>query len=103
MADKKPIILSKTNYILYRDCPKNAWLKIHKPLIYFKSELSEFEKSIIETGNEVELEARKPFPTGILIEGRDEASQAQTTEYLNKGEKTLFQAVFGVKMRLFRT
>lgn len=103
MADKKPIILSKTNYILYRECSKNAWLKIHKPLIYLKSELSEFEKSIIETGNEVELEARKLFPTGILIEGRDEASQVQTTEYLYKGEKTLFQAVFGLNSFLAAT
>lgn len=58
------IQLSKTNYILYRDCPKNTWVKIHKPEIYFAEELSEFEKQIIETGNEVDLLARNLFPHG---------------------------------------
>ncbi|MBX4181272.1 DUF2779 domain-containing protein [Candidatus Parcubacteria bacterium] len=57
-------MLSKTNYILWRDCHKNAWLKIHKPDIYYAHELSDFEKQIIETGNEVDLLARELFPTG---------------------------------------
>ena len=56
--------LSKTNYIIWRDCKKNAWLKLHKPEVYFAHELSEFEKQIIETGNEVDLLARELFPTG---------------------------------------
>ena len=37
-------ILSKTDYILFRECPKNVWHKIHQPDIYYKSELSDFEK-----------------------------------------------------------
>ena len=57
-------MLSKTNYIIWRDCRKNAWLKIHKPDIYFAHELSAFEQQIIETGNEVDLLARELFPTG---------------------------------------
>ncbi|MCR4279213.1 MAG: DUF2779 domain-containing protein, partial [Candidatus Zambryskibacteria bacterium] len=57
-------MLSKTNYIIWRDCKKNAWLKIHKPDIYYASELSAFEKQIIETGNEVDLLAREVIPTG---------------------------------------
>ena len=56
-------LLSKTDYILFRECPKNVWYKIHRPEIYNQAELSEFEKAIIETGNEVELVARKLFPT----------------------------------------
>mgnify|MGYP003393688408 CR=1 FL=1 len=58
------LMLTKTNYIIWRDCHKNAWLKIHKPEVYFAHELSEFEKQIIETGNEVDLLARNLFPTG---------------------------------------
>ena len=54
--------LSKTNYILWRECAKNAWLKIHKPEIYFASELTDFEKQIIETGNEVDELARNILP-----------------------------------------
>lgn len=87
-------ILTKTDYILYRECPKNVWYKIHKPDIYSKSELSEFEKSIIETGNEVELMARRLFPTGVLIEGRDAKAQAVTQDYLSKKNKVLFQPLF---------
>ena len=56
--------LSKTDYILWRECPKNTWVKIHKPEIFFAAELSDFEKQIIETGNEVDELARKIFPNG---------------------------------------
>jgi len=88
------IILSKTDYILYRECPKNVWFKVHKPDIYFASELSDFEKTIIETGNEVEIVARKLFPTGILIEGRDSEAQKLTQEYIKNKKPILFQPVF---------
>src|SRR3989344_387379 len=88
------ITLSKTDYILYRECPKNVWYKIHKPDIYSESELSEFEKSIMETDNEVELVARKLFPSGILIERRDEKGQETTRDYIAKKQEILFQPIF---------
>lgn len=87
-------ILSKTDYILFRECPKNVWYKIHKPDVYSESELSEFEKSIMETGNEVELVARKLFPNGVLIERRDEEGQKSTQNYIAKRERVLFQPIF---------
>ena len=86
--------ISKTDYLIYRDCPKNAWLKIHKPAIYKKYPLSSFEKLIIQTGNEVEEVARELFPTGVLIHGRDEDAEEETTELLEAKEQTLFQPVF---------
>lgn len=89
-----PSTLSKTNYILYRECPKNVWLKVHKPEVYFQFELSEFEKGIIETGNEVESVARKLFPTGVLVESRDEEGVRQTQKLLDEKSPTIFQAVF---------
>lgn len=88
------VILSKTDYILYRECPKNTWFKIHRPDIYFQSELTDFEKHIIETGNEVELVARKIFDNGILIEGRGEEAQKLTQELIAQKKPTLFQPVF---------
>ena len=48
----KPI--SKTDFILYRECPNNTWVKIHKPEEYSKFEVSDFEKSLGVMGNEVE-------------------------------------------------
>ena len=89
-----PTTLSKTDYILYRECPKNVWYKIHKPDVYSESELSEFEKSIMETGIEVELVVRKLFPTGILIERRDAKGQEATQDYLTKKQEVLFQPIF---------
>lgn len=62
--------------------------------MYFDHELSDFEKQIIETGNEVELEARKLFPTGVLVEGREEKAIEETKKLLESGERTLFQAAF---------
>ncbi|MEX0932427.1 MAG: DUF2779 domain-containing protein [Parcubacteria group bacterium] len=85
-------MLTKTNYILWRECPKNAWLKVHKPEIYFANPLSEFEKQIIETGNEVELVARELFPLGTLVESRGEEAVSKTKKLLDQGEATLFQA-----------
>lgn len=88
------MIISKTDYILYRECPKNAWYKIHEPGIYYESELSSFEKHIIETGNEVEEVARKIFSDGVMIEGRGEEAQKLTQEYLDRKVPTIFQPVF---------
>lgn len=88
------LTLSKTDYILYRECPKNIWLKIHKPDLYYQSELSDFEKAIIETGNEVELVARELFSEGKLIEGRGIEAQRLTQDYLSKHEPVLFQPAF---------
>ena len=88
------LTLSKTDYILYRECPKNTWFKIHKPDLYYQSELSDFDKAIIETGNEVELVARELFPEGKLIEGRGIEAQRLTQDYLSKSESVLFQPAF---------
>ncbi|MEK7460212.1 MAG: DUF2779 domain-containing protein [Patescibacteria group bacterium] len=88
------ITISKTDYLVYRDCPKNAWLKKHRPEVYFKTELASFEKLIIETGNEVEKVARTLFPTGVLIKGHDEAAIEETQKKLGEGVQTLFQPIF---------
>ena len=87
-------ILTKTDYILWRECKKNVWLKIHKPEIYDAQKLSEFEKAIIETGNEVELVARNLFPGGVLIEGRGAGPQKITQDLISKKTKVIFQAEF---------
>ena len=41
--------LTKTDYLIYKDCGKNAWLKVHKPDIYYTKPLSAFDEGIIET------------------------------------------------------
>ena len=86
--------VTKTDYILWRECHKNVWYKKYKPEVYNGQKLSEFEKAIIETGNEVELVARQLFPAGILIEGRQEVDQKLTQDLLAKKSSVLFQPIF---------
>jgi hypothetical protein len=90
----KPIVLSKTDYLIYRECSKNVWYKIHKFDVYSKLGLSEFEKQIIETGNDVELVARGLFPKGILIKGRSKDAEKETQDLLSKKTEVLFQPIF---------
>jgi len=84
--------ITKTDFIIFEDCGKNAWLKIHKPEIYKKNTLSSFELSVIETGNEVDEMARELFPGGYLVENRDDAEL--TLNLIKKKEKVIYQPVF---------
>src|SRR5579862_1943074 len=86
--------ISKTDYVLWRACPKNAWLRIHKPELHRSAELTEYEQSIIDMGIEVEQVARNLFPQGVLATAANEAQQ-NTMEFLASHlTGTLFQAVF---------
>jgi len=87
-------LISKTDYMLWRECPKNAWLKVHRPDIYYASELTDFEKSTINSGIEVEEVARGLFPGGFLIVGRGEEARQSTQELLAVRTPTLFQSIF---------
>lgn len=86
------MVLSKTNFITYLDCYKNAWLKIHKPEIYKQYPLSSFERNIIETGNEIDELARTLFPHGIAVESRDDTNY--TRALMNKKTSVIYQPVF---------
>jgi len=87
--------ISKTDYLLWRVCPKNAWLRIHKPELYHSTELTEYEQSIIDMGIEVERVARNLFPQGVLVTGTKTETQQNTLKCLASNPTgTLFQAVF---------
>jgi len=86
------MLLTKTNYLLYRECPQNAWVKIFEPKIYYSRQLSDFDKMIMETGNEIDELARELFPGGILIKNREDIQT--TKELINKKEKIIYQPVF---------
>jgi hypothetical protein len=84
--------LTKTNYLIWQDCAKNAWLKIYKPDVYFSNPPSQFDLTIIETGNEVDVLARDLFPNGVLLPDQD--SVVQTKNLVDLKENTLYQPVF---------
>ena len=86
--------ISKTDYALWRQCAKNAWLKLHRPDIYYAEELTEFEQSVIDAGIEVEGVSRGLFPDGILVTGSKTEAQRKTADLLIANTRTLFQPVF---------
>ena len=86
--------LTKTDYVLFRECPHNAWAKKWKPDVYYALPLSDFEQHLMEAGNIVEKEARKRFPDGVLIEEIGDESLSKTETLLKAGTETIFQASF---------
>ncbi len=86
--------LSKTDYILYRECPNNVWFKNHRKEDYSKLEVSEFELSLAVQGNEIEELARGKFPNGFLVERRSPGAQELTQKLISEKHPIIFQAVF---------
>lgn len=86
--------ISKTDYMLWRRCATNAWLRLHRPDIYYATDLTEFERSIIDAGIQVEGAARALFSGGTLIAGSHSEAQQKTAELLTAKSGTLFQPVF---------
>lgn len=84
--------LTKTDYLIHKDCAKNAWLKVHKPDIYFSKPLSVFDQGIIETGNEVDELARDLFPGGILLTDRNVSKE--TKKLVEAKTPVIYQPVF---------
>jgi len=48
-------------------CPKDTWLKLHKPEPVAQFEPIEFELYLMEQGNEVEGIARELWPNALLV------------------------------------
>lgn len=88
------IIISKTTFLSFVNCPKNVWLTIHKPDVVEKLSLSEFEKHILEQGNEVEVYARKLFPEGVAIDTTGDDAVNDTKKLIADKASTIFQATF---------
>lgn len=83
--------LSKTNFLIYRDCAHNAWLKIHAPDVYRAKPLSAFDEALMKTGNEVDVLARELLPGGLLI---DRGDAATTARLVSNRAPVLYQPVF---------
>lgn len=83
--------LSKTVFLIYRECAHNAWVKLHRPDVYNAEPMSEFDLSLLETGNEVDERARDLFPGGRLIARGDAAT---TARLVAERFPVLYQPVF---------
>jgi len=87
-------LISKTTFLDYLFCAKNIWLKLHKPELLEKFALSEFEKHLLEQGNEVDVYARNLFPEGVEIISKGEEAVLETSRFLSMKAPAIFQATF---------
>ena len=88
--------LTKTDFLIYKDCAKNAWLKIHKPDIYYSKPISTFDQGIMEMGNDVDELARDLFPGGVLVSDRKDVEG--TKKLTEARTPIIYQPVFENKL-----
>lgn len=89
------MIISKTTFLSFLECPKDVWLRIHRPDFVGKCELSDFELHLLEQGNQVEAEARKLFPNAVQVTATEDDAVDETRSLMEEAKTpTLFQATF---------
>lgn len=95
------MILTKTDYIQYLNCPESLWLLKNKPEIYnkYKGEFSLFLEKLIKEGYEVEEFAKLLFPTGVNLP--ENASPQYTNKQLTSRNKVFFQPSFNTSKGVF--
>jgi CRISPR/Cas system-associated exonuclease Cas4 (RecB family) len=86
------MLISKTTFLEFQMCPKNTWLKLHKPELLHQFKLSEFELHLVEQGNEVEALARNLWPHGVLVASGGEEGCRETERLMASGVRAIFQA-----------
>lgn len=83
--------ITKSDFMTFRNCPADFWMKKHKPHLFYGNNPSDFEKQLILQGYEVESVARLLFKDGIEVPGNDPAS---TSDFLSQNHRILFQPSF---------
>lgn len=85
-------MLTKSDYLRYRECPIHCWLHKHRPEALASSEDVEQRKWRSEQGDLLESQARRLFPDGQAVSGHSRSAVDQTRALLAAGATTLFQA-----------
>lgn len=85
--------ISKSTFLQFQMCPKDTWLKLHKPELAVEFAPTEFELHLMEQGNEVEAVARKLWPDAVLVTASGEEAIRETARLMAAGA-TIFQATF---------
>ena len=86
------ITLTKTAYVAFTQCHKQAWLEEHTPLLKSPPEPTALRRML--NGQAVDKKAREQFPNGRLIPYRNHPEEMVplTLASITDGADTLFQA-----------
>jgi hypothetical protein len=86
--------ISKTTFLQFQICPKDTWLRLHKPELVQSFTLTEFEKHLLEQGNEVEEQARRLFSDAVLVTATGDEACEETRRLMAGNTNAIFQATF---------
>lgn len=86
--------ITKTDFLLFLECPKNFWLMKNDPDSYISRLDTEFEKTKMKEGYEVERLAQSLFLDGVLVSGKLDEQWKKTKELITKKESPIFQSTF---------
>src|ERR1035437_4414151 len=86
--------ISKSTFLQFQICPKDTWLRLHKPELVETFLLTEFEKHLLEQGNDVEACARQLFPGAVLVTATGDEALEETRRLMATGTDAIFQATF---------
>jgi hypothetical protein len=86
--------ISKSTFLQYQICPKDTWLRLHKPDVVESFAPTEFEKHLMEQGNEVEAYARQLFAGAVLVTNTGDDAVVETRRLIKAGTDTILQATF---------
>lgn len=94
IKEKTSILISKTLFLEFLFCAKNAWLKINRPDLEHMFKMSDFEKQLMEQGNEVDKYARNLFPGGLEAVATGDEAVSETSRFMGILSPAIFQATF---------
>ncbi len=83
--------ITKTDFMAFRNCASDFWMKKHKPELFENIIPSDFEQQLIEQGYEVEMLAQKLFPEGVDAKNM---KQQEPAFFLGTADTILFQPTF---------
>jgi hypothetical protein len=87
-------LISKSTFSQYQICPKDTWLRLHRPELIESFMPTEFDKHLLERGNEVEAQARKLFPGAVLVSATGDQAMGETRAIMAGDTDAIFQATF---------
>jgi hypothetical protein len=101
----KEFQLTKTDYLNFRFCRKDLWLKKNRPDEFPPDNLSEFQLELVKEGQEVDSEAQNLFPEGLIVDGDQDVAVAETQYHMDAKTDgmVLFQAAIKTDPYYIRT
>lgn len=90
-------LISKTTFLEFQVCPRDTWLKLHKPELVAQFTPTAFELHLMEEGNEIERVARGLWPNGVLVSETGDEACGATAELMAAKTPAIFQATFVVE------